>query len=76
MQSSIEAGCVKRGQERGDPNAKPFCACSSAILRVQVSTDEWKRGIAATANGDRNVMLKTLGQHTDQMKVCLKQGAN
>ena len=72
LQQSIEAGCVKRGLERQDPekSVRGFCACVTAVMKDKVSREAWQRGLAAAANGDNDVLMAELKSHLADAEVC------
>ncbi len=72
LQQSIEAGCVKRGLERQDPekSVRGFCACVTAVMKDKVSREAWQRGLAAAANGDREVLMVELKSHLADAEAC------
>jgi hypothetical protein len=74
VQANIEVGCVKRGLERGAPEAptRAFCACVTGVLRDQLTKEESQRLVMAAIKSDEGALQGVFQAHRDAMMTCKK----
>lgn len=78
VQQSMEAGCVRRGLERKDPeqSVRAFCGCMTGVLKDQIARADWQQGISGVANGHNEDLEAVLKPHLGALQVCkAKEGA-